>query len=111
MKRQNVFACIFALFLGLLIAQLAKADPIQDGFYQYTDEAGAVSLTDDLKQVPARYKDQVVQRTWTELSTEVEARWTPQSTSHPVYFWSTPSVADPRPVEEETCTGHITVER
>ena len=54
----------------------AQADPLTDGFYQYTDEAGVVSLTDNLKQVPARYKSQVTQRTWAELATEVETRWT-----------------------------------
>jgi hypothetical protein len=102
----RLILCGIAFALGILVASWAIEAPAA-GFYQWVDEVGVVSSTDDAKRVPARYRDQVVQRTWEELRADIEARWTPHSTSRPAHVWTIP----PDEPQKEECAGHITLER
>ncbi len=102
-----IFGLSFGFILGYT-SQACAAGPITGSFYQWTTESGAVSFTDDLKRVPARYKDAVTERTWAELHEAVAQKFTPESTSHAPYVWADP-VLEPNPNRERDCTGHITV--
>ncbi len=105
------FITLTALAVGLILLagdSMAQDEAPAGSFYQWTSDSGAVSFTDDMKRVPARYKDQAVERTWAEVHASVEKQFTPESTTHEPHVWAE-TVLEPNPNRERDCTGHITV--
>lgn len=89
------------ILFGLAVSAIAA-----EGFYQWTTEEGVHAYTDDVKQVPERYREQATQRTWGALREVTEAQITPQSTNHPVPTWDYQPDAKPAP---QDCKGYVTI--
>ena len=102
---------LICLVIGFIIgwASVALSEgPVTGSFYQWTNEEGIVSFTDDVKRIPSRYVDRATHRTWEDVYTSVEKQFTPESTTHEPYMWAE-VVLEPNPNRERDCTGHITV--
>ncbi len=107
------FITLTTLALGLILLagdSMAQGETPAGSFYQWTNEEGVVSFTDDVKRIPSRYVDRATLRTWEEVHASVEKRFTPESTTRPPHVWAE-AVLEPNPNRERNCTGHITVKQ
>lgn len=71
------------LFL-LLSTHLAKAAD----YYQWENENGSLSYTDDPKLIPAKYKETASARSWAELQEKTDSRLTVVEISNEAYLKS-----------------------
>ncbi len=112
---------LFALWIFISICLFAYGRTLQaeectgtcaDTFYQYTDDHGVLSLTDDPERIPERYYEpvnRVLVRSWEILRATTRPQWTPHSTNHPVSKWDPVSSPERNPNRERKCTGHTTI--
>jgi len=108
MLNRLIIVAIFAtLITGFIFAMGADAGD----FYQWTDSSGAISFTDDAKQIPAKYKTKAVERDFADLSVK---KVTPENTSGDTAALDSrlarlreANALPPRPARE--CEGHVTV--
>ncbi len=74
MSRNTVLALILALGLGVvfLIAGSSDAAGPSGEFYQWTLPNGDISMTDDVKRIPAMYKSIAVKRSFAQVSKDAK---------------------------------------
>lgn len=65
-----------AVMVGLFMFIAPKISAAAD-FYQWVSDTGTLESTDDIKNVPEKYRSQVKERTWIELTEKTDGKFTP----------------------------------
>ncbi len=73
--RNTVLLLILAFGLGVILffATTVEASETSGEFYQWTLSDSGISVTDDVKRIPAKYQDIAVKRSFTDLAEVVKA--------------------------------------
>jgi hypothetical protein len=103
--------------LLIALAAILSASKVEAGdFYQWTNEDGSISFTDDAKRIPARYKASATERDFAGIA---EKRITPHSISENAEALAarlqglreTNSAPAVNPNQLPDCSGPVTVVR
>ena len=86
----------------ILVASLIATPAMAGSFFQWTDDQGAISFTDDIDRIPEKYFDRAVERTSEELKASVENRWSEVKVAPLVRLRTSDTVERANPVEGRT---------
>ncbi len=108
--RSALLLVLVAIIIGFLgFTRLLHAEEIEGTYYQY-ETKNSIAFTDDPEQIPVRYAEKGITKTWADLYTKTDAK---QSVAepHPIPTWSDPGKPEVNPNHLNDCSAHITIEQ